>query len=110
MKFITKVTLASIVGLMLLNTTVFADSNKGRIAFIKKYKKDCNMKSGAKFTRTHTQDGWEKIFGAGEFANEFYKICPNVKKGSIPKEEIPHLYDFAYDYASDSGVIPSCSN
>ncbi len=110
MKSITKLTLTSMVAFMVFSSPLVADANKGRITFLKKYKKDCNMKTGTKFTRIHTQDQWENIFGAGNFENEFYKLCPNVKKGTITKDEVPHLYDFAYDFASDSGNIPSCSN
>jgi hypothetical protein len=52
----------------------------------------------------HTQDEWEEIQEAGKLNDEIKSICG---KGTKDKY-LPHLYDFFYEYASDSGNVPSC--
>jgi len=96
----TKVAFAALFGTALLTTSATADINKGKKIYMKKLKAPCGF-SGAKFAVKHTQDEWEKIKGAGKFRDEIIKICPKAKN-------INDLYDFSYEYASDSGNVPSC--
>jgi len=100
----TKLALGALLGVALLSTTASADAKKGQKLYQKKMKAACGF-SGAKFAAKHTQDEWEKIKGAGQFAAEAAKICPGVK---VKEKYVPHLYDFAYEFASDSGNVPSC--
>lgn len=100
----TKVALSALLGLAVLSTTASADASKGKKIYMKKMKASCGM-SGAKFATKHTQGEWEKIKGAGQFAAEAAKICPGLK---LKEKYVPHVYDFAYEYASDSGNVPSC--
>jgi hypothetical protein len=44
----------------------------------------------------------------GKFVDEMIKICPNVKADDVKEKWIQHIYDFSYEYASDSGNVPSC--
>jgi hypothetical protein len=62
--------------------------------------------TGAKMAGKHTQDEWEAIMEEGVLSQEIKKICPNVKK--VKDKFVPHYYDFFYEYASDSGNVPSC--
>ena len=101
---ITKLALATLLGLAVFSTTASADVKKGQKLYMKKMKATCGF-SGAKFAAKHTQDEWEAIKGAGKFAEEAAKICPGVK---LKDKYVPHIYDFAYEYASDSGNVPSC--
>ena len=87
--------------------TLNADAVKGQKLFSKKVKKGCGM-TGAKFAEKHTQDEWEAIKEAGNFENEIIKICPNVKKGQVKEKWQEHIYDFSYEFANDSGNVPSC--
>lgn len=105
----TKVALAAFFGTALLTTAATADINKGKKIYMKKLKAPCGF-SGAKFAVKHTQDEWEKIKGAGKFRDEIVKICPKAEKtvGKLKEKYINDLYDFSYEYASDSGNIPSC--
>jgi len=105
MNKITKLAVAALLGTVMFSTTASADIKKGQKLYLKKLKSPCSI-SGAKFAHKHTQDEWEAIHEAGKFSDEVKKICPNVKK--VKEKYVPHLYDFVYEYAKDSGNIPSC--
>lgn len=100
----TKLAVSALLGLAVLSTTASADANKGKKLYMKKMKSSCGF-SGAKFAAKHTQSEWEAINGAGKFAEEAAKLCPGLK---LKEKYVPHVYDFAYEYASDSGNVPSC--
>ena len=99
-----KLATAALLGVAVLSSTASADVKKGQKLYMKKMKAACGF-SGAKFAQKHTQDEWEEINGAGKFAEEAANICPGVK---LKDSWVPHIYDFAYEYASDSGNVPSC--
>ena len=73
-------------------------------AYSKKLKKKCGF-TGAKMAAKHTQDEWKTIFDSGKFDAELHGICPKAKK--LKKKYTKHVYDFLYNYASDSGNVPS---
>ncbi|HIQ46851.1 MAG TPA: cytochrome C [Sulfurovum sp.] len=100
----TKLAVAALLGMTLLSTTASADVKKGQKIYLKKLKARCGF-SGAKFAHKHTQDEWEAINEAGKFAAEVKKLCP---KATIKAKYVPHVYDFVYEYAKDSGNVPSC--
>lgn len=86
-------------------TVVQADVKKGQKLFTKNLKNDCNM-TGARMASKHSQDEWESIYDSGKLENEIKKICPKTKE--IKEKYLTHYYDFFYEYANDSGNIPSC--
>jgi Spy/CpxP family protein refolding chaperone len=102
-----KIALASALVLSIGSVSASADAVKGQKLFIKKLKNDCGM-NGAKFAAKHSQDEWKKINKDGKFKQEIEKICPNVKIETIKDSWIEHLYDFSFEYANDSGNVPSC--
>ncbi len=102
-----KVALAALLGLGLLSTTVSADAGKGQKLYAKKLKKACGM-NGAKMAAKHTQDEWEEIEKSGKLKSEIEHICPNVKEKALKDKYLKHYYDFFYNFASDSGNVPSC--
>lgn len=102
-----KIVMASSLVLGLAASTASADAVKGQKLFSKKLKKPCGM-TGAKFAAKHSQDEWEAINEAGNFEAEIIKICPAVKEGYIKKSWQDDIYDFSYEYANDSGNVPSC--
>lgn len=104
MNTVTKIALATLLGMTLFSSSAMADVKKGQKIYLKKLKAPCNM-GGDKFAQKHTQDEWESIQQAGKFADEVTKLCPKAK---ITPKQIPDVYDFVYEYASDSGNIPSC--
>jgi hypothetical protein len=104
MNNITKLALAALLGLTLLSTTASADVKKGQKIYLKKLKAACGF-SGAKFAHMHTQDEWEAINESGKFSDEVKKLCPKAK---MKPKYAPDVYDFVYEYAKDSGNVPSC--
>lgn len=102
-----KLTMAVALLLGVVSTTASADARKGQKIFIKKFKAKCGF-NGAKFAAKHSQAEWEEINEAGNFKKEMMTICPDVKESDIKDSWVPHLYDFSYDYANDSGNVPSC--
>ena len=100
----TKIAVSALLGLAVLSTTASADVKKGQKLFMKKMKGACGF-SGAKFAAKHTQDEWAAFKDPAKFVEECEKLCPGVK---LKEKYAPHIYDFANEYASDSGNVPSC--
>ena len=107
MNTLLKLAFTSAVALSLSSTVASADVTKGQKLFSKKLKKACGF-SGAKMASKHTQDEWEAINDDGALQDEIKSICPSVKDKALKGKFIPHYYDFFYEYASDSGNVPSC--
>ena len=100
----TKIAVSALLGLAVLSTTASADVKKGQKLFMKKMKGACGF-SGAKFAGKHTQDEWASFKDPAKFVKEAENLCPGVK---LKEKYAPHIYDFAHEYASDSGNVPSC--
>ncbi len=100
-----KLAFAAAVALSLSSTVASADVAKGQKLFSKKLKKKCGM-TGAKMAQKHTQAQWEAIQEDGKLEAEIKTICPKIKK--VKSKYVPHFYDFFYEYANDSGNVPSC--
>jgi len=106
MKKITTLAFATLIGLALTHTTASAGSiNKGQKIFSKKLKGACGF-SGAKFAASHKQAEWKKIKDEGRMEEEVKKLCPNIQTWQKKWED--HLFEFAYEYGSDSGNEPAC--
>jgi len=101
----TKLAVAALFAFAVVGTTASADVAKGQKLYSKKLKGACGF-TGAKFAGKHTQDEWEKIKEAGKFGEEAKNLCPKLTK--FKDKYTNDLYDFAYEYASDSGNVPSC--
>ncbi|HHO42230.1 MAG TPA: cytochrome C [Epsilonproteobacteria bacterium] len=106
MKKLTTLALVTLLGLAMATTGSFADATKGQKLYSKFLKDGCGF-GGSKFAATYTQDKWEEIKDAGTFADKVKEICPNVAE-SYQDKWSEDLYDFAYEFASDSGNIPGC--
>lgn len=87
-------------------TDMQGDSTRGLIIFKTRIKPFCDI-TGEKFAKQYTQEDWEDIFYDKEFKMEIFKVCPKVEK-RYKESWSPHLYQFSYDYASDSDAIPEC--
>jgi len=101
-----------LVALLLSSTftsTLSADIKKGQKAYLKQCKK-CHG-NGTKGAAMKTQDEWEAAFTDD---NAGFKVWHKGSKGEKYanakkfKKYAPHLKDFLYEYASDSGNVPSC--
>ncbi len=95
---------AVVVGLSFVSTASFAGAAKGQKLFIKKMKKPCGF-SGGVMAKKHTQGEWKAIQDAGKLNDELISFCPKAKP--LKAKYVSHVYDFLYNYASDSGNVPS---
>lgn len=93
------------IGMSLVMSQSFASPSKGQKIIIKKLKKPCGF-NGAVLAKKHTQDEWKKIYYEGKLNEEIKRFCPKVKD-DLSKKYSRHVYDFLYNYASDSGNVPS---
>jgi len=100
-----KLVLTGAIALAVSSTVASADVAKGQKLYSKKLKKACGF-SGAKMAAKHTQDEWEAK--KDSLADEIKSICPKVKSKALKGKYLNHYYDFFYEYASDSGNVPSC--
>ena len=82
-----------------------ADEKKGQKIIIKKLKSDCGF-NGGELAKKHTQAEWQAIYDAGNLPAEIQEICP--KSQPLKEKFYPHVYDFLFNYAVDSGKVPSC--
>ena len=100
-----KLALAALFAFAVMGTTATADVAKGQKLYSKKLKGACGF-TGAKFAAKHTQDEWKEIKDAGKMEDAIKELCPKIK-GYKSKYDT-NIFDFAYEYASDSGNVPSC--
>jgi hypothetical protein len=105
MKKMAKVVLTTALLLCVGATVASADVTKGQKLYLKKLKGACGM-NGAKMAAKHSQMEWE--MAKDNLADEIKNICPNAKDSALKEKYIPHYFDFFYEYANDSGNVPSC--
>jgi len=98
--------LIAFVGVSFTTTALSADPAKGQKIILKKLKKPCGM-NGAELAHKHTQAEWKAIQEKNALPDELKTLCPDLKK-PLKDKYIIHVYDFLYNYASDSGNVPSC--
>jgi len=106
MKSFLKLVLVGAVALALSTTVASADAGKGQKLYSKKLKAACGF-TGADFAKKHTVDQWGAIGKAG-MAAEIKKICPSAGDKAVKDKYMQHYLDFATQFASDSGNVPSC--
>jgi len=112
MKQLIKILLLGVLLGSMGTSVLMADIKKGQKYYLKTFKSKFKM-NGVKFATLHTQDEWRELFeneGKG-FKEKFSKSYPKSKKLlTNPKvwKKLQHVRDFAIEYASDSGNVPSC--
>nr|WP_321267231.1 cytochrome C [uncultured Sulfurimonas sp.] len=107
MNKIVKIALAAMLMLGMGAVTLNADVAKGQKLYLKKLKGACGM-NGAKMASQHSQDEWESFKESGKLADELKKICPKAKDSALKDKYLEHYFDFFFEYANDSGNVPSC--
>jgi len=107
MKKITKLAVAALFGFAMLSTTANAGSiNKGQSIYGKKIKGQCGDKTGGEFAAAFKQKDWQEAFKAGTFEAKVKEVCPKME--TYKEKWTPHLFEFANEYASDTGNEPAC--
>jgi hypothetical protein len=111
MRTFNKALVAILTGVTLLCTASMADVKKGQKIYLKKLKSKCGM-DGTKFAAQYSQSELEDAKEEDKLVELFTNICPKGKKilsnEKFKEKKLPHVFDFAYEYANDSGNVPSC--
>ncbi len=102
-----KLVLVGAIALGVSTTVASADKNKGQKLYSKYLKAPCGF-TGAKMAAKHSQDEWETIHQDGKLADEIKTICPSAEGKPLKEKFMDHYFDFFYEYANDSGNVPSC--
>lgn len=89
-----------------------ADVKNGQKVYLKTLKAKFGM-NGTKFAAEHTVAEWEELFAndAAGFIKEYGERFPAaaaVLQNPDMKEKLRDVGDFAIEYGSDSGNVPSC--
>lgn len=105
LKPIAKICFVSLIGVSFATISASADIAKGQKIILKKLKKSCGM-NGAEIAKKHTQAEWKKIKEEKKFNEEILGICPKSKP--LKSKYVDDVYDFIFEYAKDSGNVPSC--
>ncbi|MGD9971411.1 MAG: hypothetical protein AB7S65_13300 [Sulfuricurvum sp.] len=89
-----------------------ADAKTGQKVYLKTFKSKFGM-NGTKFAAEHTVAEWEDLFADNakgfikEYGERFPAAAPILNNPEI-KDKLKDLGDFAIEYGSDSGNVPSC--
>ena len=95
---------AVVVSVGFISTASSAGVAKGQKIYLKFLKRSCGFDGGV-MAKKHTQAEWKAIQEAGTLNDELMNFCPDAKP--VKDRYVPHVYDFLYNYASDSGNVPS---
>lgn len=109
MKRVTSFALATVVALGMMSTIASADIKKGQKMYLKKCKK-CHG-NGTKGAAMKTQDEWTEAFeNDAAIFKGWHKgtKAEEYVNGKRFNEKYKDLKDFVWEYASDSGNVPSC--
>jgi hypothetical protein len=92
------------------NKTVQFDTTKGEATiglklYNNKIKQSCNFTNELELASKHSQDEWQDIAQSGNFRSEITEICSGLDD-SIKDSWLTNLYQFVYENANDSGVVP----
>lgn len=104
-----KETMLAAIACILCVAPASADVKKGQKAYLKQCKK-CHG-NGVKGAAMKSQYEWEEAFeDNAEIFKEWHEgtKAENYVNGKKFKKYAPHLKDFLYEYANDSGNVPSC--
>ena len=106
-KFITLIAAAALAVSM-----AHADAKTGQKVYLKTLKAKFGM-NGTKFAAEHTVAEWEDLFADDakgfikEYSERFPAAAPILENPAM-KDKLKDVGDFAIEYGSDSGNVPSC--
>lgn len=89
-----------------------ADAKMGQKVYLKTLKAKFGM-NGTKFAAEHTVAEWEDLFADNakgfikEYSEKFPSAAPVLTNPDM-QEKLKDVGDFAKEYGSDSGNVPSC--
>ncbi|MDD5052379.1 MAG: hypothetical protein PHO27_06580 [Sulfuricurvum sp.] len=93
-------------------STAQADVAMGQKAYLKTLKSKFGI-NGQQFAAQHTVSEWEDLFadGAKGFIKEYgdkYPAATPMLNSPTMQDKLQDIGDFAKQYGSDSGNVPSC--
>lgn len=102
----------AIIAMILSSQGLMADAKTGQKVYLKTLKSKFGI-DGGKFAAQHTVSEWEDLFsnGATGFIKEYsekYPAAAPVLNNQDMKDKLQDIGDFAKEYGSDSGNVPSC--
>lgn len=104
--------LAILAAAALVASMAQADVKTGQKVYLKTLKAKFGM-NGTKFAAEHTVSEWEDLFADDskgfikEYSERFPSAAPILNNPNM-KEKLKDVADFAIEYGSDSGNVPSC--
>lgn len=106
--------LLAMIMVLFLISSAMADAEKGKRYYMKNFKQKFKM-NGLDFVQLHTQAEWKLLFDdeGKAFIIEFSKKYPKYATYlNDPRtwQKLQHVRDFAIEYASDSGNVPTCGD
>jgi hypothetical protein len=113
MKKLLAMLIAAFMMVGMMSSSAFADAAKGQKYYLKFLKKKSGI-NGAKFAVQHTQAEWKALFEndgekfIAEYSSKYPKLKDFFNSDKFKKKYMKHIRDFAIEYASDSGNVPSC--
>lgn len=95
------------------SSVAMADVNAGQKFYLKMLKGKFDNMNGTKFAAEYTTDEWEDRFAnnAAKFIKEYGDRYPSAKavlENPSNQKKLQDVGDFAKEYSSDSGNVPSC--
>lgn len=93
-------------------TLAQADAKMGQKVYLKTLKAKFGM-NGTKFAAEHTVSEWEDLFADNakgfiqEYSGRFPTAAPLLTNPDM-QDKLQDVGDFAKEYGSDSGNVPSC--
>ncbi|MDO9207894.1 MAG: hypothetical protein Q7T91_06550 [Sulfuricurvum sp.] len=101
-----------VASMALVASVAQADAKMGQKTYLKSFKASFGM-NGTKFAADHTVAEWEELFADNakgfikEYGEKFPKAVPILTNPDM-KDKLQDVGDFAKEYGSDSGNVPSC--
>ena len=105
MENLTKFARWALLGFALSTSVIEAGSiDIGQNIYAKMIKVQCGDKTGGEFAKSLRQKEWEEAFKTGTFGVKVKEICPGLEE--YKEKWTPFLFEFCYEYASDTGKEP----
>jgi hypothetical protein len=97
--------LSFLLSALMISSNLLASPAKGQEVLERVLKSGCSL-SLSDIAAKHTQQEWEELKESGKLKSELMKFSKKMEK--IKEDEISDVFDFLYEYAKDSGLLPSC--
>ena len=105
--FITSLLTSSVLVGSLSASGEYANPERGQKLFATKIFNECGITCNV-MAKNHTQDEWENLHKNNKVMDTLSDKCPII--GEFNKKEVQVIYEYMYEYASDSGKVAACKD